>query len=97
MGKITKIWKERKKIMEGIKNAVVRDKFVEVIAKERQKICDGCEFMGNECMVPGTGPCCNVCGCSLKLKTRSLSSACDKKKWKAMLSEEQEDELNELE
>ena len=45
-------------------------------------------------MVPGTAPCCSVCGCKLALKTRSLSSECphpDGPKWKAKMTSEQED------
>tara|TARA_R110002153_G_scaffold116579_3_gene260266 strand:- start:10883 stop:11179 length:297 start_codon:yes stop_codon:yes gene_type:complete len=94
--KISKIWNERKKIIDGIKNALVRDKFVEVIHEQRMNICNSCEHMGDKCMVPGTGPCCNDCGCSLSFATRSLSYDCPKGKWKALLSEEQEDKLNEL-
>lgn len=49
-------------------------------------------------MVPGTQPCCNQdkggCGCSLKLKARALSSECPKGKWKAEITEEEEDQLN---
>jgi hypothetical protein len=47
--------------------------------------------------VPGTKPCCKLCGCSLALKTRSLSSACadeDNKRWDAILTEEEDDQLN---
>jgi len=96
MSKISKIWKQRNKIMEGIKNALVRDKYVETIHDKRMKICNACEFMGDKCMVPGTGPCCNDCGCSLSFATRSLSYDCPKGKWKAVLSQEQEDELEKL-
>jgi hypothetical protein len=50
-------------------------------------------------MVPGTAPCCNKelggCGCCLALKTRSLSSECPKGHWKAELTQEEEDKLNE--
>lgn len=50
-------------------------------------------------MVGGTAPCCNEkkggCGCSLSLKTRALSSECPLGKWKAELTEEEEDKLNE--
>jgi hypothetical protein len=35
------------------------------------------------------------CGCSLSLKTRALSSECPLGYWKAVLSEEEEDKLNE--
>jgi hypothetical protein len=50
-------------------------------------------------MVAGTAPCCNEklggCGCSLGFKTRSLSSECPKGHWKAELTQEEEDKLNE--
>jgi hypothetical protein len=42
-------------------------------------------------MVPGTGPCCGLCGCSLSLKTRALSASCDDKRWDAVLSEEEQE------
>jgi len=49
-------------------------------------------------MVPGTTPCCNQelggCGCSLKFKTRSLSSECPKGHWKAEMDQSEEDMLN---
>jgi hypothetical protein len=90
------IWKDRSKIFEGIKNAIIRDEFVEDVARMRHEICDVCEFKGNECAIKGSAPCCNECGCSLSFKTRSLSSECPKNKWKAILSEEEEDKLDEL-
>lgn len=90
-----KIWKNRKQIFEGIKNAVIYDEYVESVAKDRMSICNRCNYKGKKCAVPRTAPCCNQCGCSLKLKTRSLSSSCPEKKWLAVLSEEQEDKLDE--
>jgi hypothetical protein len=99
MGKLTQLWKNKSQILEGIINTVIRDEYVEEVAAIRNSICDDCELKGNKCMVPGTGPCCNDCGCSLKLKTRSLSSFCphpDGSKWEAILTEEEEDELDNL-
>ncbi len=90
-----KIWKERKKIFEGIKNAIVYNEYVEEIATARYDFCNKCEHKGDKCAMPGTAPCCNLCGCSLKLKTRSLSTSCPDKRWMAVLSERQEDELDE--
>jgi hypothetical protein len=98
-GKISDIWKYRKEIMEGIKNSIVRDKFVEHVASERMNICTTCvrkDIEGKHCLVPGTAPCCNLCGCSLEFKTRSLSSACPDGKWNALISEEDEDNLDKL-
>lgn len=58
MNKLSTIWKKRKQILEGITNSVLRDEFVEDIAKTRLEICNNCEFKGNKCMVAGTGiPC----------------------------------------
>ena len=96
---LKKIWKDRNKILEGITNTIIRDEFVEDVAKHRMEVCDACELKGNECLVPGTAPCCNECGCSLAFKTRSLSSECPHPlgpKWKALLSEEEEDKLDNL-
>lgn len=90
------IWKNRKQILEGITNAVIRDEFVEDVSRIRMELCNECPSKGNECVVIGTDPCCNECGCSLAFKTRSLSSECPLKKWQALTTEEHEDELDKL-
>jgi hypothetical protein len=99
MGKLGKIWENRKQIMEGLKNSIIRDAFVEKVAAERREICDGCirkDDEGTTCVMKGTQPCCNLCGCSLSFKTRSLSSECPDLRWYAVISEEDEDKLNSL-
>lgn len=89
----------RKQILEGIKNKVFTDKDVELIAAKRLKICESCTYIdrsGDHCLVPGTKPCCSLCGCDLSLKTRSLSSECadeENTRWEALLTEEEEDEF----
>lgn len=91
-------FKNRSKILEGIKNNIFKKEHVEAEATLRFIICKSCSFLdteGSKCFVSGTQPCCGSCGCSLKLKTRSLSSDCPEGKWKAILTEEQEDLLNE--
>lgn len=97
---LLQIWKAKGQILEGIANSVFKKEDVEHIAEQRMNICQGCtlyDFKGIGCMLPGTQPCCNKkiggCGCSLKLKTRALSSACPKGKWKEELTEEEEDML----
>jgi len=85
-------------IMEGINNRIFKKEHVEAEAALRWAICKKCPHLdnvGNNCLVPGTQPCCSKCGCSLSLKTRSLSSDCPDNRWKALLTEEQEDLLNE--
>jgi hypothetical protein len=98
---LIKVWKSKGQIIEGITNNIFKKEDVEDIARIRLNICQGCklyDFTGKGCMVPGTQPCCNQdkggCGCSLKLKTRSLSSECPTGKWKAEITEEEEDQLN---
>lgn len=86
------------KILEGIRNKTFKKEHVEAEAAARYAICKKCPFLdtqGSECMVPGTQPCCGSCGCSLSLKTRSLSSECPQGKWRAILTDEQEQMLNE--
>lgn len=93
------IWKNKKDILEGVKNSIIKDQFVEEVSLYRMEICNTCPLKGDECIVPGTKPCCNECGCSLKFKTRSLSSSCphpDGPKWVNILTELEEDELDNL-
>lgn len=92
---LIKIWKNKGAILEGINNRIFKKEHVEEIAKERMDKCDTCEFKGDQCLIPGTGPCCNLCGCSLSLKIRSLSSFCDNGVWDAVLTQKEEDLLNE--
>ena len=87
--------------MEGLKNKIFKDEHVEEIFEERLAICKTCpliDLAGKHCAVPGTAPCCGACGCSLDLKLRSLSSGCgdeENPKWNPILSEDEEDKLNE--
>ena len=97
MDSLIELWKKKGKILEGIKNSIFINDHVEEIADKRNAICQVCpdiDTTGHKCYVPGTQPCCGVCGCSLKLLQRSLSSECENGKWKAVLSEEEADELN---
>ena len=91
------IWKKKGLILEGLKNSIFKSEHVEEIAKQREAICNTCEYIdrsGKDCMIPGSQPCCSLCGCCLHMKQRSLSSECDKKFWTAVLSEQEEDLLN---
>jgi len=79
-----------------MKNSLFKKRAVEEIAKERMDICEKCPHIdreGAKCMIPGTAPCCGLCGCKLGFKTRSLASACDDKRWEAVLTENEQDEL----
>jgi len=93
------IFSNRKKIVEGVKNSLFKKSEIEAIALERMEICKACpliDVLGTKCMIPGTAPCCSACGCKLSYKTRSLSSQCEHPeapRWKAELSEQEQDEL----
>ena len=97
--KLKTIWKNRKEIFEGFRNRVFYRPMIEEVAYNRMEICIGCDdidYEGDKCMIPGTAPCCGVCGCKLSLKLRSLASECphpDGPKWKAHISEEEQDAL----
>lgn len=99
---VIQIWKSKEQILEGITNSIFKREDIEEIAKNRIDICTFCDLYTETnigCMVPGTAPCCNKelggCGCSLSLKIRSLSSNCPMGYWKAELTQEEEDKLNE--
>jgi hypothetical protein len=84
MESIKKIWKTKAQILEGIKNSIFTSETVEQIATERLKECESCENIdpeGDSCTVPGSAPCCRLCGCCLHLATRSLSYQCRAGKW----------------
>lgn len=90
-------FKNSSKILEGIKNNIFKSEHVEAEAALRMHVCNKCNFLdtsGSKCLVPGTQPCCGSCGCSLSLKTRSLSSECPEGKWPALMTEDEEDLLN---
>ena len=95
--KIKTIWQNKAKIFEGLKNALIHRPEVETVAFNRMQECLKCDQIdheGTKCLVPGTAPCCGVCGCKLYLKTRSLSSSCEHpngSKWKAQMTAEEED------
>lgn len=99
MNAFKKIWQSRSQILEGFKNNLFKSEHIEQIAEERFAICKACPFIdleGSDCLVPGTQPCCSKCGCSLKLKIRSLSSSCgdeENPRWKALITEDEETEI----
>src|SRR6187549_2692293 len=100
--KLKKAWRNRGEILQGVSNSIWITQEVEAIAHERDQICRsnecGCyDPSGEGCDVPALKPCCSNltggCGCSLHLKTRSLSSACPLGYWKAIMSEEEENQI----
>lgn len=74
------IWENKEKILQGIKNSLIKNSFIESISEDRYKICKACDHYSTNC-VALVSSCCSLCGCSLKFKTRSLSSNCPINKW----------------
>ena len=77
------IWDNKKQILQGISNTLLKQQVVETIASARQKICNTCEHRSTDCAAL-IKECCSVCGCSLKWKTRSLESSCPNDHWTAI-------------
>lgn len=107
MNRLLKVWKNKWKILEGIRYTWFPNKYVEVIAAKRLEICktNVCghyNAAGDKaiCYVKGKG-CCDLCGCNDNYKTHSLSSACSLKDhgryplWDAELTEEEEKKFRE--
>ena len=66
-------------IYEGIRNRIFKKEDIEEIAAIRWSICIKCNHLdtiGKNCTLPGTQPCCTLCGCAMQTKTRSLISSC---------------------
>jgi hypothetical protein len=84
MKNLLAVWNEKYKILAGVANRLLPDQNVERIAALRQEICRACPAYDGDCLVPGSGPCCGDCGCSLGFKTRSLLSACPQGHWPAV-------------
>ena len=83
MSKLNNIWQNRKLILEGIGNTLVKRKIIEEIAKERKEICLSCPNLNQGCNKI-SGDCCGVCGCMIDFKTRSMKSSCPQSKWAAV-------------
>lgn len=90
---VKEIWAARNNILNGALNSFFRKSYIESIALKRLKACDACENIdkkGTKCFVPGTQPCCALCGCKLAWKARCLSERCDIGVWEAVLTDEEE-------
>lgn len=94
---LKEVFESRKQILEGIANSIFKKEHVEKIAEKRMDICNKCPHIdkeGSKCFVPGTQPCCGLCGCKLAWKTRALSEGCDDHRWEMILTPEEEVEVN---
>lgn len=101
-----RIWNNKSKILEGMKNTLFRTRIVEETAAERLAICQSnvCghydqEGTSEKVILKGQ-PACSICGCTLSVKTRCMSCSCALDElsitplWEAKLTQEEEDSLN---
>lgn len=100
------IWKHRKQILEGTLNSIFTKDTVEQVANWRTEICETniCGYYDSEGISPKVvlkgSPACSICGCSIHLLTRSMSSKCSLHEidlsplWDQELSEDEENNLN---
>lgn len=99
MALILEIWKHKGQILEGILNNLFTSEDVKSVAIKRFNKCLECSHLdkkGKDCAIPGTKPCCKLCGCSLRIKTFSMSAECPapEKYWTAIMTEDEEELLN---
>jgi hypothetical protein len=76
---IIQIWKNKGLILEGILNSILKRGTIEKVYNKRMKICNLCPSItktSEGCAVPGTYPCCTLCGCSLGFKLRAMDAKC---------------------
>ena len=91
-----------KQIYEGWRNNLFPpEKMKDVInstSNERMKICNDCPHYSSNAKKDGYKTLrpdehCIDCGCTLAAKTKCLSCECPIGKWKALMTEKQEDEI----
>jgi len=94
-------------VIEGSIKSVFLEEAVEKVADERKAICLNCEWNSTPGKMVNASKC-KACGCWLKLKTRVMHENCGLDrlnkaakanhplKWEAVLTEQDEDKLDEL-
>lgn len=68
-------------ILEGWKNLVWENAEVEVLAKDRMKVCGECDSRSNYPQEVSMMSRCNACGCVIEAKTRCTKCTCPLNKW----------------
>lgn len=91
-----------KNILEGAKNSIFIKETIEIVAKERLKICELCEYNSNTAKLRGYKAIrpdyhCIDCTCNLNWKTRVLSEQCplSTPKWDAEVTDEEDKAIQE--
>ena len=70
---------------------------IETTASTRMDICNNCEFHSKNHKSIRPDAHCTNCSCTLAAKTKCLSCECPLKKWKAILTQEQEKKIHDNE
>jgi len=80
------IWQNKTKILNGIKNTLVKQQIIEDIAVSRRAICLSCPDLEADpkAIIKER---CGKCGCAIKFKTRCLECSCPMDKWPAIKQE----------
>ena len=83
-------------IYEGWKNnlfpAKEMRKYIKEISEERLTICENCDLISTKHKTIRPDVHCTDCGCTLAAKTKCLSCECPLQKWKAVMSDREEEE-----
>lgn len=74
------LWKEKRKILEGLTNTYFGSDRTHLIAQTRAEICQECphwdkEGTSSQVVIKGQ-PACSLCGCNTKVHTHCLSCSC---------------------
>ncbi|MFN9112424.1 MAG: hypothetical protein ACK5XN_20340 [Bacteroidota bacterium] len=81
-------------IIEGWSNHLLPRKELELVieqtSQERMEICNNCEHISTKHKTLRPDVHCTNCGCTLSAKTKCLSCNCPLNKWKAVISQEQQ-------
>jgi transcription initiation factor IIE alpha subunit len=87
-----------KQMIEGWRNNIIPpEKLKDVIedtSKERMNICNNCEYISTKHTSIRLDVHCTNCGCTLSAKTKCLSCSCPLNKWKAIISYDQQKQIN---
>lgn len=83
-------------IYEGWKNNLfpAKDmrKYIKEVGEERMAICEDCDLISTKHKTIRPDVHCTDCGCTLAAKTKCLSCECPLQKWKAVMSDREEEE-----
>ena len=86
-------------IYEGWKNKLLPDadmvEQIDLVGAERMAICEECPNHSKNHKTVRPDAHCVSCGCTLSAKTKCLSCDCPIFKWKAVLTDEQQDLIEE--